>query len=355
MKSKMLLLKPNIYLIILILTLFKIFFSTTFSYAESFNIENIEISKKFNMNFQKTDVLNQGFKIAYQNLILNITKSDDQNKLKDLSLSNIKTTIDSFSIKEEKFIDNIYYVNLDVSFNKKKIYSLLEKKNIFPSQTKKRKILFIPLIIEESKKNLILFSENIFYKNWIVDEAGKNQLTYVLPTEDLDDIEIIKSNYDILEEYDFKEIVNKYSLDNYIISLIYKNNDDLRVLSKIKLSDRMVLDNRVFQNFKIENLTDTIHKLKIIYEDYWKNENQINTSIKLPLTIAVDIRNDKKIKDFENTIKKFDLVYSFYVSKLDNMKVYYTVIFNGTPKSFILEMQRSGHNLDIKNKIWILK
>ena len=351
----MLLLRSNIYLIILILTLLKIFFSTTFSYAESFNIENIEISKKFNMNFQKTDVLNQGFKIAYQNLILNITKSDDQNKLKDLSLSNIKTTIDSFSIKEEKFIDNIYYVNLDVSFNKKKIYSLLEKKNIFPSQPKKKKILFIPLIIEESKKNLILFSENIFYKNWIVDEANKNQLTYVLPTEDLDDIEIIKSNYDILEEYDFKEIVNKYSLDNYIISLIYKNNDDLRILSKIKLSDRMVLDNRVFQNFKIENLTDTIHKLKIIYEDYWKNENQINTSIKLPLTIAVDIRNDKKIKDFENTIKKFDLVSSFYVSKLDNMKVYYTVIFNGTPKVFILEMQRSGHNLDIKNKIWILK
>ena len=355
MKSKMLLLKPNIYLIILILTLFKIFFSTTFSYAESFNIENIEISKKFNMNFQKTDVLNAGFKIAYQNLISNITKSDDQNRLKDLSLSNIKTTIDSFSIKEEKFIDNIYYVNLDVTFNKKKIYSLLEKKNIFPSQPKKKKILFIPLIIEESKKNLMLFSENIFYKNWIIDDGGKNQLTYVLPTEDLDDIQIIKSNYDILEEYDFKEIVNKYSLDNYIISLIYKNNDDLRVLSKIKLSDRMVLDNRVFQNFKIENLTDTIHKLKIIYEDYWKNENQINTSIKLPLTIAVDIRNDKKIKDFENTIKKFDLVSSFYVSKLDNMKVYYTVIFNGAPKVFILEMQRSGHNLDIKNKIWILK
>jgi len=307
------------------------------------------------MNFQKTDVLNAGFKIAYQNLISNITKSDDQNRLKDLSLSNIKTTIDSFSIKEEKFIDNIYYVNLDVTFNKKKIYSLLEKKNIFPSQPKKKKILFIPLIIEESKKNLMLFSENIFYKNWIIDDGGKNQLTYVLPTEDLDDIQIIKSNYDILEEYDFKEIVNKYSLDNYIISLIYKNNDDLRILSKIKLSDRMVLDNRVFQNFKIENLTDTIHKLKIIYEDYWKNENQINTSIKLPLTIAIDIRNDKKIKDFENTIKKFDLVSSFYVSKLDNMKVYYTVIFNGTPKVFILEMQRSGHNLDIKNKIWILK
>ena len=80
-------------------------------------------------------------------IILNITNSDDQNRLRDLSLSDIKTIIDSFSIKEEKFIDNIYYVNLDVSFNKKRIFSLLEKKNIFPSLPKKKKVLSIPLII----------------------------------------------------------------------------------------------------------------------------------------------------------------------------------------------------------------
>ena len=81
MKSKMLLLKPNIYLIILILTLFKIFFSTTFSYAESFDVKNIQISKQFDMYFKKTDVLDEGFKVAYHNLILNITKSNDQYKL----------------------------------------------------------------------------------------------------------------------------------------------------------------------------------------------------------------------------------------------------------------------------------
>ena len=61
--------------------------------------------------------------------------------------------IESFSIKEEKFIDEIYYVNLGVSFNKKKIFSYLEKKNIFPSIPIKKKFLFIPIIIDESKKD----------------------------------------------------------------------------------------------------------------------------------------------------------------------------------------------------------
>ena len=91
-----------------------------------------------------------------------------------------------------------------------------------------------------------------------------------MPTEDLDDFQIIKSNYEFLEEYDFKEIINKYSLDSYIISLIYKNNDSLRVLSKIKLSDTMVLDNQIYKNFSDEKLMETISQLKIIYEDYWK-------------------------------------------------------------------------------------
>ena len=351
----MLLIKSTIYPIIFALALLKIFFSTTFSFAESFDIKNVEISKQFNMSFQRKDALDEGFKIAYNNLILNITKSKDQLKLKDLSLIDIKTMIDNFSIKEEKFIDNIYYVNLDVSFNKKKIFSFLEKKNIFPSQPKKKKVLFIPVVIEEEKKNIILFSENKFYQNWFVYNDDRKQLIYVLPTDDLDDIQIIKSKYEYLEDYDFKDIVDKYFLDDYIISLIYKNSTDLRVLSKIKLSDKLVLDNKVFKNFIDKDLSNVIEELKLLYEDYWKRENQINTSIKLPLTIAINILNEKKIEDFEKTIEKFNLVSSFYVFKLDKINIYYRLIYNGTPQAFILQMKRAGYDLDIKNKIWVLQ
>ena len=171
----------------------------------------------------------------------------------------------------------------------------------------------------------------------------------------MEDIQIIKSKYEYLENYDFKEIINKYFLDNYIIALIYKNNTDLRVLSKIKLSDKMVLDNRKFKDFTDKSSFNIINKLKLIYEDYWKKENQINTSIKLPISIAINVSDEEKIEDFEKTINKFDLVSSFNVSKIDNINIYYKVIFNGTPQAFIIGMQSSGFDLDIKNKIWILK
>ena len=35
-------------------------------------------------------------------------------------MNEIKGMIESFSIKEEKFIDNVYYVKMGVSFNRKK-------------------------------------------------------------------------------------------------------------------------------------------------------------------------------------------------------------------------------------------
>ena len=68
--------------------------------------------------------------------------------------------IETFSIKEEKFVDETYFVSLGVSFNKKKVFDYLEKKNIFPSIPIKKRILFIPIIIDENKREFLLFSES---------------------------------------------------------------------------------------------------------------------------------------------------------------------------------------------------
>ena len=77
-------------------------------------------------------------------------KSKDLNKLKSIKLSEIKGMIDSFSIKEEKFINERYHINLGVSFNKKNIFSYLEK-NIFPTQIMYETFLFIPIILNQEK------------------------------------------------------------------------------------------------------------------------------------------------------------------------------------------------------------
>ena len=111
-----------LYIFFTILSLILFFFSTVNLNAKAFNINNIEISKPFEIKFDKNEVINDGFKRAFFELISSIVKSSDQIKVDDVKLNEIKGMIESFTVKEEKFIDNVYHVSLGVSFNKKKIF-----------------------------------------------------------------------------------------------------------------------------------------------------------------------------------------------------------------------------------------
>ena len=48
-----------------------IFFSTTKVFGKSFNIDDIEISKPFEINFDKNEVINKGFQDAFLNYFFN--------------------------------------------------------------------------------------------------------------------------------------------------------------------------------------------------------------------------------------------------------------------------------------------
>ena len=131
-----------LYNFLFVLSLIIFFFSTTKVFGKSFNIDNIEISKPFEINFDKNEVIDKGFKEAFFELVSLIVNSSDTKKINQVKLNEIKGMVESFSIKEEKFINEIYYVNLGVSFNKKKVFNFLEKK-IFSHQFQLRKKFYL--------------------------------------------------------------------------------------------------------------------------------------------------------------------------------------------------------------------
>ena len=120
----------RLYSFFYILSLIIFFFSTTEVKAKSFEINNIEISKPFKNNFDKNKVIDSGFEKAFLQLIYRLTKSADHKKIESMRLNEIKSMIETFSIQEEKFVNQEYFLTLGVSFNKKKIFDYLEKKNI---------------------------------------------------------------------------------------------------------------------------------------------------------------------------------------------------------------------------------
>ena len=266
--------------------------------------------------------------------------------------------IETFTIKEEKCINKTYSLNLGVSFNKKQIFNFLDDKRIFPSQIKDERFLFIPIILDQLNNEILVYSKNPFYNYWKITNDKSHLIKYVLPTEDLEDLNLIQKNYLEIENLNFEKIIKKYYLDNSIVAIIFKNEDKIKILSKIRIKENKVIKSFSFNNFDLENIDDVtklIKDLKIIYEDFWKENNLINTSIKLPIVIQVDSSDLQLSSKFEETLGKIDLISTFSISRFDKNLIFYELIFNGTPKNFINIMKEQNFNFDIQNKIWVLK
>ena len=345
-----------IYFVFLSLNIF--FFSTVKLEAKSFDIENIDISRPFKIDFNKNEVIDEGFKKAFFELLQSIVNSSDLKKINKIDLKKVKGMIESFTIQEEKFIKEIYYVNLGVSFNRKKIFNYLEENNIFPSAPVKMKFLFIPIIIDQSTNDLLIFDKNKIFSEWNKELKSYHLIEYILPTEDLEDINLIKSKNEFIEQYDFKEITDKYNLENSIIALIFKEKKKIRILSRITNKKDVLIKNQSFSNLELDDNTQVnliIDELKLIYEDYWKASNQINTSIKLNLDIKINNSNYSKISNFEKILNENDLIFNYFISKFDQNFTEYRIIFNGTPDTFLKSMNDKNYSFDTQNKIWILK
>ena len=69
-------------------------------------------------------------------------------------------------------------------------------------------------------KELLIFSENKIFDKWNNYNEKLHLIEYILPTEDLDDLNLIRDKFEMIEEYDFKEVISKYNLEDSIITLI---------------------------------------------------------------------------------------------------------------------------------------
>jgi hypothetical protein len=348
----------KIYIFFISFFLFIIIFSTTYLKANIYKVSDIEISSPFELNFKKNLVIDQGFKISFINLLSMITTSGDRNKIKNISIKELKGMIDSFTISDEKFINNEYFAKLETTFNKKKILDFLERKSIFPSVPIRNKVLLVPILVDTEIDSIYLFNNNIFYKRW--NDINKNYqlLNYLLPSEDLEDLNKIQEMSDSIETYDFTNIIAKYDLKDYIIPIIYKDKNEIKILSKINLNNSLKINNQKYSKIDLDNEKDfqlVLENLKTIYEDHWKKNNEINTSIKLPLTLTLNAKNYKKITKLEDALNSMDLVSDFFVLRFNHEKIRYRIIYNGSPKTFFNDITKRNFNITLENNVWSIK
>ena len=118
----------KVYIFFISFVLHIIIFSTTYLHANTFKVSDVEISSPFELDFKKNRVIDKGFQISFLNLISMITISGDRHKIKNIRIKELKSMIDSFTISDEKFVNNKYFAKLETTFNKKKNFKFFRKK-----------------------------------------------------------------------------------------------------------------------------------------------------------------------------------------------------------------------------------
>ena len=352
------LIKIFLYNFFVLFFIYFFIFSTNEAYANTYKIENIEISEEYNADFNKDDVIDQAFVNGYQKLIYKITVSKHHKTLKEDNLQLIKSFVESFSVVNEKFENNKYYGIFEINFNKKKILTFLRNQNIFHSRMIEKDILFIPIYINLEKESVLLFNENPFYKNWNYEKENYYLLNYILQSEDLDDYKLIQDRISFIENYDFEEIISKYEVnENFIIFIILQDKEKFKTFSKFNI-------NAIKSNFKLEfekfdfeeqdKIKQLIKSMKIRYDDEWKKINLINSSIKLKIQINLNSKNIAFIEKIEKIINEIELIENFFISSFDNEITRYSILTNSTPDKLLNEFKKFNIKVSIENNIWNL-
>jgi len=346
----------KVYIIFFITVLF-FNFSTTELKSSIFKVNDIEISEPFELYFKKEKVIDKAFQQAFKRLVKMTVISNESSKLNNIKKNEIKNLIDSFNIKDEKFIKNFYSAKFDVNFNKQNTLLFFEKKNIFPTIPQKKTIFLLPILINADSMKIDLFSQNPFFKNWLDNKNEHFLLDYLLPTEDIDIINILNSNIETLENYNYLNIIKKYGAKDYIVCLIYKNQKNIKVLSKITINNEEKIQSDLYENIDIKNpkeLSSLIILIKNTFEDNWKKFNLINRSVKLPINISVNSNDYKKNMKFEQFLNDTEFVSSFFIKDFDSSKINYRIIFNGSPSRFLELSKKNNLMINTDQQIWHL-
>ena len=348
----------HLYIFFLILIIIFTEFSTNFVKAKNFTITNIEIKEEYTLNFNKTKALDKAFKKAFEILILKILDSNDKFILRNIDLKQIKSFVESFSIREERFIDDNYLTKINVDFNKKEIINFLNSKGIFTSSINPIDVLILPILIDLKRNQIFTYTQNPFFLNWNLNYKKFHQISYILPNEDIEDFSIIKKNANDIENYNFDEIFQKYNIKNKILLVLLKQGKEIRVFSKIILENTEIYINKnlVLSNLdNLDEITKSILDIKNDYENKWKSMNKINTSIILPIRLSINSVNFKLTNRFEDNLSDLDLISNYEIERLSSKEIVYKIIFNSTPDKFLKIMKNKNFNIDTSGEIWKLQ
>ncbi len=320
-----------------------------------FTVDNIVVSGELtNNNNSREKYLNIGFKKGFKNLVINLLKKEDQKRMLSTDLKKIKSLIENYRIIEEKSTEKEYTLEISIAFSKERTKQFFYEKDIPYAESSNLEIILYPIMISESE--LQIFSQNKFFEEWNENKDFEN-IKFILPVENIEDIDFIKKNVEVLEEIDLSRLVDNYEIKNSTILIFRYDKKKLNVFFKTNFSGIKKI-NKI--DFTVDNLeskevrTDLVSSLKFYINELWKEENLLDISAPASLTVIAKLDNPETLQKVTSRLKNINFIDSYSIEELSKDLVKIKIKYLGKIKSVQDSFGRNGFKLQIIHDQWIL-
>ena len=301
-------------IILLIFYILIVLFKTgnVLSNENIFSVDNIEISNENSK--KKEEILDIAFKKAFLKLIDRLLLEKDYQKISEIKLIQIKALISHYQIKNS---EKEGLKELNVSFDRERMHNFFYENNIFYSDIISTEVIFFPLLITD--KQYFVYSKNFFYENWN-NKNSSDLIQYTLPVESIENLQIIEKYKENMIDIDINEFFKEYNINNKVFATIEIDEKNAKIFLNTKIRG-----SKIKKTIKVEknNLNEIelndkiILRIKDLIKDLIKSQNLIDVRTPSFLNVKINLANKNTLVEFDNRVKKIDLIDEFYVQQLN--------------------------------------
>ncbi len=302
----------------------------------NFNSDNIKKEKEKKINELKLN--------DFKKIIKNVLTKENYNRIEiNFNETFINNFIKSINIDQEKIINNNYFANIRINFDKNKIINYFRINGIGYVDFIPEKMLLI--IYEKNNIDNSFLSKNNSYYSYLNNNSNS---FFLLPKLDINDRFII-NEYD-MENRDISKInilLQKYSSyesiiiftnnieNNYYYEIYYYTNNKFHLIKEMK-----------FNNLNYKNFFNNIYP-EII--NYWKKYNIIDNKIQSTLNCDIKFFNINELKEIKKNILDISQIDKILLKKISHKKNNYDLIYFGNKKYLINNLKHFNLLVKLEN------
>ena len=335
---------------------------TVFSNNLIYDVNNIEVSGRISTDLDKKKLIQSAFQKAFIVFTNKTLLRKDAVNLNKTKITTIEDLVFAYQIvKNEKNNKKESIVTINVKFDQKKISNFLAQNGISYADVSNIFLTLLPVLIKN--KEVLMFSENFFYNNWLenqnVEVSSKDILiTYNLALENVEDLQYINANKKNLELIETINLTSIKDVRNYAFLLVYFTEDQLRAYVKTSIDNKKIDKNfnlKIYPDDEERTYREAIVTIKQEINQIWKGQNLIdfNTPAFLDLFLEVEEMND--YLKLSNTFDSIDSIENYSVLEMTNKYLKVRLKYKGKVNRLRNKLIENKINIKIIDDIWRAK